>query len=80
MRKGRGRDRRGFKSSFYRGLYKIIIGMNDNNPKVSFFNLPSIDNMPENHQTLKMINTINAIPTPPSMDNLDLPQQIPSLE
>ena len=47
--------------------------MCDKNPRTSFLDLPSLGNFPECHQSLKMINTLNAIPNPPSLDNLDLP-------
>ena len=41
--------------------------------KLSFFNLPSVEQFPDINQSLKMINTINAIPNQLSLDNLDLP-------
>ena len=47
--------------------------MCDKNPKISFFNLPSLDKFPEVNQSLKMINTLNLIPNQPSIDNLDIP-------
>jgi len=53
--------------------------MGDKNPRTSFLDFPSVGNFPECHLSLKMINTINAIPNQPSLDNLDIPVA-PSLE
>ena len=50
----------------------------DKNPKISMFNFPSLDKFPEVNQSLKMINTFNAIPPQPSLDNLDIPIHPPS--
>ena len=47
--------------------------MCDKNFRASLLDLPSLGNFPECNLSLKMINTINAIPNPPSLDNLDLP-------
>lgn len=46
----------------------------DKNPKISLFNFPSLDKFPEVNNSLQMINTFNAIPRQPSLDNLDIPQ------
>ena len=50
----------------------------DKNPKISLFNLPSLDKFPEGNHSLQMINTLNVIPLQPSLDNLDIPPQQPS--
>lgn len=47
--------------------------MNDKTPRVSFFNFPSHDKLPEGTLSLKMINTYNAIPPQPSLENIDFP-------
>lgn len=76
MEKGSGKDRRWVsRVMFSTAHYKIIIGMVDKNPKISFFNLPSLDKFPEYNQSMQMINTLNMIPNQPSLDNLDIPPQ-----
>jgi hypothetical protein len=47
--------------------------------KPNFDLFPSMDNMPEVHHSLKMINTINAFPPNPH-DQLDLPIDPPKQE
>ena len=54
--------------------------MYDNNQKISVFNLPSLDILPDYNQSLKMINTLNVIPNQPSLDNLDIPLNSPQQE
>jgi hypothetical protein len=38
----------------------------------SFFNLPSVDQLPDINHSLKLINTINAFPQHSSFENMDL--------
>lgn len=45
--------------------------MNPKLAKSSFFNLPSLDHLPNpNYDTMKMINTVNAFPNQSSLDNI----------
>ncbi len=53
--------------------YKIIFDMADKNNRISFLNFPSLEKISEGNHSLKLINTINVIPNPPSLDNLDFP-------
>ena len=60
-------------SACRRGRIKIInYWMNQKFIKNSFFNLPSVENLPDLNHSLKLINTVNVFPQHSSFENMDL--------
>ncbi len=60
------------RESMGEGVLKLLYWMNQKFSKNSFFNLPSVNDLPDLNHSLKLINTINVFPQQSSFENMDL--------